>query len=249
MFCCSLISLVYHLYSLPAFFFCASRRRRRRRLRSLFFLSFFSFFLSFFLSLYSFFLRSFLLLSSWPGMASQKELVIDVGAARPVRVQRRAVEEETEATVESCLFDDEFGIEAFTGLTVWDATWCLVALLQAAPLAARVAAGARVLELGAGIGAVGLAAAARGAHVVLTDLPSVVAAMLQPNIALNAEAAAAAAPGAQWLGVPLPGGGSAQAHVLDWSKPVTAQVERKEERKKERKKERRRKRRRRRRRE
>lgn len=154
---------------------------------------------------------------------STKAIEFDVGGRR-VSVLRRAVEDEKDdAVVESCLFDDEFGIEAFTGLTVWDATWCLVALLQVEGLRSRLAAGARVLELGAGIGAVGLAAASLGARVVLSDLPSVVADMLRPNVARNGNADADARDEAGPWGGRAVGHGFAQAHPLDWSLGVAAQ--------------------------
>jgi predicted nicotinamide N-methyase len=156
----------------------------------------------------------------------QKEIVFAVGDCRVVAC-RRAVEEEAadDGVVESCLFDDEHGLEAFTGLTVWDATWCLVALLQSdEALRQLLAAGARVIELGAGIGCVGLAAAVLGARVVLTDLSSVVADMLRPNIARNASGETPARCSlAGWDDGLSVGRGRAQAHALDWGLGLDAQ--------------------------
>ena len=45
--------------------------------------------------------------------------------------------------------------------------------------------GKRVLELGSGTGLLGLAVAAYGGHVLITDLESIVVAMLNPNVLQN----------------------------------------------------------------
>lgn len=45
--------------------------------------------------------------------------------------------------------------------------------------------GKKVIELGCGTGVAGLAAALQGAHVLLTDLPSVVEGAVQRNISRN----------------------------------------------------------------
>lgn len=63
-------------------------------------------------------------------------------------------------------------------------------------------AGARVLELGSGMGVVGLAAACLGAQVLATDLPAVLR-LLRSNLALNSGMVRAA-------------GGSVAAVTLDW---------------------------------
>mmetsp|Transcript_8630 Transcript_8630/g.13638 ORF Transcript_8630/g.13638 Transcript_8630/m.13638 type:complete len:187 (-) Transcript_8630:870-1430(-) len=72
--------------------------------------------------------------------------------------------------------------EATSGL-VWPVTFRL-ADLYSRRRGLPSLLGARVVEIGAGTGLLGIAAAARGADVVLTDLPNVVA-NIQRNIDLN----------------------------------------------------------------
>jgi predicted nicotinamide N-methyase len=70
------------------------------------------------------------------------------------------------------------------GLMLWDASVALIRYLEHSPKELAALRGARVLELGAGTGLLGLALAhAVGARVVLTDLPHVCA-----NIAANVRA-------------------------------------------------------------
>lgn len=93
------------------------------------------------------------------------------------------------------------------GLKTWASSYLLakrlVLLRSTLPV---LPPNAHILELGAGTGLVGLAAAAVfGRHVVLTDLPGIV-----PNLTRNLEANAAA-PAATETG--------AEAAVLDWSNP------------------------------
>ncbi|NXX98012.1 MT21D methyltransferase, partial [Centropus bengalensis] len=87
------------------------------------------------------------------------------------------------------------------GCVVWDAALVLAKFLEsgARPLARR-----RVLELGAGTGAVGLMAATLGANVTLTDL-----AELQDLLALNIERNRHLVTG------------SVRAKVLKWGEDVT----------------------------
>ena len=78
-----------------------------------------------------------------------------------------------------------------TGLQVWDAGIVLLRFLASAPVAAVLATHPRVVELGSGTGAVGIAAAALGGEVVMTDLAEVLP-LLRHNVALNTEVVARA---------------------------------------------------------
>ena len=80
------------------------------------------------------------------------------------------------------------GSECWQGLQVWDGTSVLLKLLQSSE--ATHLTGARVLELGSGTGLAGLFLASLGAHVLLTDVPSVTS-LLKRNVAANASETAA----------------------------------------------------------
>lgn len=93
------------------------------------------------------------------------------------------------------------------GLKTWASAYLLAKRLPSLSLP-PLPAGSRVLELGAGTGLVGLAAAATlHAHVVFTDLPEIVP-NLAHNVCANATTIAAH-------------GGKADVGVLDWSRPDT----------------------------
>eukprot|EP00240_Pyramimonas_obovata_P015864 CAMPEP_0118923200 /NCGR_PEP_ID=MMETSP1169-20130426/1816_1 /TAXON_ID=36882 /ORGANISM="Pyramimonas obovata, Strain CCMP722" /LENGTH=292 /DNA_ID=CAMNT_0006864153 /DNA_START=241 /DNA_END=1118 /DNA_ORIENTATION=+ len=139
-------------------------------------------------------------------------------------------------------FDDDWSPAAATGFVVWQGTFLFVKMLQE-ELASKLV-GKRVLELGSGIGLAGLCAAAMGAHVLQTDLPSVVYGALIPNIIQNT-ANAPPQPLAdstnrgesgdatagdnrslspdKWRGARALGGGLVAAMALDWREPIGQQ--------------------------
>ena len=81
-----------------------------------------------------------------------------------------------------------YTVAASTGFCrVWEGASALTSLLESDdfPLRDKLA-GKRVLELGAGVGLCGIAAAVAGAHVCVSDLRPVVDGVLATNVALNA---------------------------------------------------------------
>jgi cyclopropane fatty-acyl-phospholipid synthase-like methyltransferase len=95
-----------------------------------------------------------------------------------------------DARVDANFFDAEFTIAASTGSSVWESTWCFIDALRtnAAGIADTIG-GKRVLELGCGAGALGLAAAAGvGARVLMTDIAAVVDDVCTRNIVNNSRA-------------------------------------------------------------
>ena len=122
----------------------------------------------------------------------------------PLRVQLPAAPDGADSTLR--LFEDPVG--AGPGGAVWDAAVVLAQYVQSLGAALR---GAAVIELGAGTGLPGLAAAKLGARVTLTDRERAL-----PLLRMNAEANALdiAVEALEW-GVPRrPGGGAPFALVL-----------------------------------
>lgn len=93
------------------------------------------------------------------------------------------------------------------GARVWEAGAVLAMWLEHSRPPLR---GVRALELGSGTGVVGLAAAALGARVTLTDRAPIAHGPLRANVRLNAELLEAC-------------GGSATAEALDWDDPAACE--------------------------
>lgn len=161
-------------------------------------------------------------------------------------------DEEDESFVDPHFFDEDYSVAATTGFCrVWEGAEVLTRLIETSDArgtsdaaegrgldAGRASAGrfpfalanARVVELGAGVGLCGLAAASAGAHVMLTDLPAVVDEVLMRNIEANRARGARGATPRAWLGgVPVVGDafpvGTASAQPLDWTRDLDAQIE------------------------
>ena len=117
--------------------------------------------------------------------------VVEVGVAlpgceRPIVILRRDLET-AEDFVDPDFFDPGYSVAASTGHVMWEGSWALIRLLRDEPAGAlcECLRGRRVVELGAGTGLLGLCMAARGAHVLLTDVQPVVEGTLKGNVARN----------------------------------------------------------------
>jgi hypothetical protein len=143
--------------------------------------------------------------------------------------------------VDPNFFDDGYTVAATTGFCrVWEGAEVLTRLLEDdsdvdASLRRRVA-GKRVLELGAGVGLCGIAAASAGAHVMCTDLEAVVEGVIYRNIGENtdtsSETGTFTAPSSSssppWrMSEHIAGGngGTCVAQVLDWTTSIDASIQ------------------------
>ena len=154
-------------------------------------------------------------------MAAEAAVVCALGDVRPpITLHRRLIEDEDSA-VDPYLFDDDYTVACSTGFQVWEGSFCLVDAMRKGQL--DIPKGARVLELGAGAGLAGLAAAAMGANVLLTDVKPVVDGSLKPNIERNGAAGIKGLPAAAFQGAVPVGDGSAAAQPLNWSKELACQ--------------------------
>jgi len=132
------------------------------------------------------FVRVTVAVSTWPGHPPASFLpvlvgpvtVLDAGAPPPPPAEAPAGGPAAGVALQRRTYAFAFGavvtlerptaaLDGF-GHVVWDAALLLARWLEQAP--ASLLAGRRVVEVGAGVGLVGLAAAARGAHVLLTDM-------------------------------------------------------------------------------
>ena len=111
--------------------------------------------------------------------------------------------------------DSEKQADGDTGRTVWDAAVVLAKYME---INGAMMRGKRVLELGAGTGLAGLAAAALGAHVDISDLSYCL-----PNIIQNIQKTNLTGGGGEGEGEGgkkvNKAGGHASARELDWTQP------------------------------
>jgi predicted nicotinamide N-methyase len=83
--------------------------------------------------------------------------------------------------------------------------------------------GKRVVELGSGTGLAGLAAAAVGGFVLLSDLSSVLDGVLRHNIERNS-AGSFSGEASAWAGSCAVGKGAASVMAIDWTLPLREQT-------------------------
>jgi hypothetical protein len=143
--------------------------------------------------------------------------------------------------VDPNFFDDGYTVAATTGFCrVWEGAEVLTRLLEDdsdvdASLRRRVA-GKRVLELGAGVGLCGIAAASAGAHVMCTDLEAVVEGVIYRNIGENTDtfsetgtlttpSSSSSPPWRMSEHIAGGNGGTCVAQVLDWTQSIDASIE------------------------
>jgi len=157
-----------------------------------------------------------------------------------------AAEKIVDGQVDPFLFEPDYYLEAKTGFQVWPGSRLLVEALTCPEAYAtcpamlewqkKLAGGANVVELGAGIGVVGTCLAAAGGNVAITDLTTLVNNAVIPNIVRNGEDNSESAEGEvcpEWIrdastakdAVPCKiGRGWAGGAVIDWMVPLRSQL-------------------------
>lgn len=147
------------------------------------------------------------------------------------------IKDSNELQVDPNFFDVGYSLAARTGFQVWTgARFLLETLLCSKDTDAsrlqywqyHIKIGINVLELGAGVGVVGTSLASVGAHVLLTDLHTLVENAILPNLQRNQSAPSDEQEYPEWLreysnAAPIHQGWAA-ATPLDWRQPIDEQL-------------------------
>jgi len=160
---------------------------------------------------------------------------VSIAGVEVVVGARDLLKEDFDECMDENFFNEDYDTAASTGFFIWEGCWILIDLCKGE--FGKTLKGKRVLELGSGTGLAGLCAAVCGAHVLMTDVATVVDGMLIPNTAMNANLKApeekqeipdinASVP---TTNLPWPcstkiGSGTATSLTLNWRIPVKDQL-------------------------
>jgi predicted nicotinamide N-methyase len=149
--------------------------------------------------------------------------------------EEAAILTDDDYVVDPNFFDDGYTMAGKTGFKVWTGTRFLIESLvwknpsddnRLKEIQDTISHGARIIELGSGVGVIGTYLAAMGANVMLTDLPTLVENAIDGNIMRNKGILSNDIQCPRWLkpnGVPI-GKGWASSTPLDWTIPVEDQL-------------------------
>lgn len=152
-----------------------------------------------------------------------------------LKITHRNIMEEYE--VDPNFFEVGYTLAASTGyLRVWEGSEILTNFMVCNDKMQKLIRNRRVIELGSGSGLLGLAAAALGGHVLLTDLTFLVEDVLRRNIKQNENVSRTEQLNVNeistknstdaccaWPGSLCVGSGSATTQALDWTKSIDVQ--------------------------
>jgi len=158
-------------------------------------------------------------------MDELKNNLIDIAGIRLIVSEEKPhnQRESNDVPVDTCWFDPSYTLAGSTGFLVWEGSWIFIDFLKQS-LGEKIR-GSRVVELGSGTGISGLCLAAIGAHVLLTDLPSITHSILTTNVSQNSSGEISPENQSAWNGAKSIGiqGGSAATMSIDWTVPLQSQ--------------------------